>query len=105
MDTGATASLLYPPFFKKYEAEIKAEYATYAERVRGVGGYREIKGYLGKDIVLTFSGQPAHYAQIPILTEYTNENSRHFYGNLGQDLVMQFGRMSLNFEAMSIVFN
>jgi hypothetical protein len=96
---------LYPPFFKKYEADIKAKYAPHNERVRGVGGYREIAGYLAKDIVVTFSGKRARYVKVPILIEHTNESSHYFYGNLGQDLVGQFERMTLNFESMSIVFN
>ena len=104
LDTGATRSTLYPPFFKKYEAEVRAKYGTRAEKIIGVGGHREIKGYLAKDIAITFSGRQARYAQIPILTEYTNEDSRHFYGNLGQDLLQQFASMTLNFEAMSLAF-
>jgi predicted aspartyl protease len=104
LDTGATKSTLYPPFYHEYEDVIKAEYEKHNERVRGVGGYKEIEGYLAKNIVMTFSGRGARFAQIPILTEHTTDNSRHFYGNLGQDLIKQFEEMTLNFEAMSIVF-
>ncbi len=103
-DTGASKSFLYPPFYKEYEDEIKAEYDPHTERVRGAGGYKEIKGYLSKNLVMQFCGHDAHFAQIPILIEHTNDKSRHFYGNLGQDLTKQFERMTLNFETMSIVF-
>jgi predicted aspartyl protease len=104
LDTGASRSSLYPPFYKKYEDEIEAKYDTHNERVRGVGGYREIKGYLAKDISITFSRKEARFTQISILTEQTSQNSHFFYGNLGQDLIKQFARMTINFEAMSIVF-
>ena len=104
LDTGASRSTLYPPFYQEYEDMIKTEYEKYNERVRGVGGYKEIKGYLAKNIVMKFSGRAARFAQIPILTERTTDISRHFYGNLGQDLIKQFEKMTLNFEAMSIVF-
>lgn len=103
-DTGASKSFLYPSFYKEYEDEIKAEYDPHTERVRGAGGYKKIKGYLAKNVVMQFSGHDARFAQIPILAEQTNDKSRHFYGNLGQDLITQFERMTLNFEAMSIVF-
>ena len=103
-DTGADSSTLYPPFYKEYEAEIKTTYDPHTERVRGVGGHREIKGYLAKNIVVQISGRDARFAGIPILTEHTTNISRYFYGNLGQDLIQQFERMTLNFEAMTIVF-
>jgi predicted aspartyl protease len=104
LDTGASGSTLYPPFYHEYEDVIKAQYEKHIERVRGVGGYKEIKSYLAKNIVMRFSGRSARFAQIPILTEHTTGNSRHFYGNLGQDLIKQFEKMTLNFEMMSIVF-
>jgi hypothetical protein len=104
LDTGANRSTLYPPFYREYEDMIKAEYKEYSERVRGVGGYKEIKGYLAKNIVLRFSTKAAHFEQIPILTERTTDISLHFYGNLGQDLIKQFEKMTLNFETMSLVF-
>jgi predicted aspartyl protease len=104
LDTGANTSVLYPPFYRAYEDEIKAAYAPHTERMRGVGGHKEIRGYLAKNVVLEVSGRETRFAQIPILIEHTTDTSRHFYGNLGQDLIAQFERMTLNFEAMSIVF-
>lgn len=103
-DTGATTSVLYPAFFRRYEAEIKSGYTAHSERVRGVGGHREIKGYLGKDLVISIAGKAANFKQVAILTEYTNDSSRHLYGNLGQDLIQQFDKTTLNFKAMSIAF-
>jgi predicted aspartyl protease len=104
LDTGATTSTLYPPFFNKFENQIRSRFPTHMEKLTGVGGYREIKSYLGKDVALQFSGREARFGKIPILTVYTTENSRYFFGNLGQDLVKQFEKMTLNFEAMSVVF-
>lgn len=103
-DTGANRSTLYPPFYKRYEAEVTASYKKHTERVRGVGGFRELNAYLAKDLLITIGGKQARYEQIPILTERTNSSSEHFYGNLGQDLVKQFERMTINFETMSLKF-
>jgi len=104
LDTGATRSTLFPPFYEQYEDMIKTGYQKYSERVRGVGGYKEIRAYLAKNVVMTFSGKDAHFAQIPILIEHTTDKSHYFYGNLGQDLIKQFERMTLNFETMNVVF-
>ncbi|HKO98442.1 MAG TPA: pepsin/retropepsin-like aspartic protease family protein [Pyrinomonadaceae bacterium] len=104
-DTGATTTILYPPFFKRYEADVKSTYETHTERVRGVGGHKEIEGYLGKDLVISISGKPGHFKQVAILTQPTNASSDYLYGNLGQDLIQQFEKTTMNFKAMSLVFN
>jgi predicted aspartyl protease len=104
LDTGANKSDLYPLFYKAYEKEIKANYPlSYTSRA-GIGGAKEIPAYRAKNLTLTFSGKKAIFPEIKVLTEYTDADSHYFYGNLGQDLVRQFERMTLNFESMSIVF-
>jgi hypothetical protein len=100
LDTGATHSMLYPPFFAAFEDRVKRDFPPHTERVRGVGGFREIKGYLGKDLAITIGGKEARFPTIPILTEPTTSNSRYLHGNLGQDLIRQFSALTLNFEAM-----
>lgn len=103
-DTGANTSSLYPPFFRAYEAEIKATGISQPEKITGAGGSKEVPAYRVSDIAMTFSGREARLASVKILTEETLDNSRYFYGNLGQDLIRQFEKMTLNFESMSIVF-
>lgn len=44
------------------------------------------------------------FAEVDVLTEILHDDGRYFYGNLGQDLVKQFEKMTLNFQTMSIVF-
>jgi len=104
-DTGANKSDLYPPFFKAYEEEIKAKYPSLVEKITGVGRSREIIAYRVKDLVMTFSGKEARFAEIPVLSELTLDGSRYFYGNLGQDLIKQFERMTISFETMSVLFD
>ena len=104
LDTGAGASTLYPPFFKAYEEEIKVNYSATIEKVRGFGGYREIPAYRMENVRMTFSEKEVFFKEIPVLTEYTLDNSHYFYGNLGRDMIHQFERMTLNFESMCIVF-
>lgn len=104
-DTGADATDLYPLFYKAFEDEIKEKYEEHTEKVRGVGGGMEIKGYLAKNLEMKFAGMIVMFTEIPILIEETNENSKYFYGNIGQDLVKQFEKMTVNFEQMSISFD
>lgn len=103
-DTGANKTDLYPPFFKAYEEEIKTKYPSRIERIAGVGESREIIAYRVKDLVMNFAGKDATFAELPVLTETTLEKSRYFYGNLGQDLIRQFERVTISFETMSVFF-
>jgi hypothetical protein len=103
-DTGARTSSLYPPFFKGYEEEIKATGTSQPERITGAGGSKDVPAYRVNDLAMTFSGREARLASVKILTEETLDNSRYFYGNLGQDLIRQFEKMTLNFVSMSIIF-
>jgi predicted aspartyl protease len=104
LDTGANKSDLYPLFFKAYEKKIKAEYPLTSARRAGIGSTNEVPAYKAENLVLTFSGKKALFKEIKILTEYTDDDSHYFYGNLGQDLVGQFEKMTLNFNSMSITF-
>jgi predicted aspartyl protease len=105
LDTGATKSDFFPPFYKAYEDEIKSNYIPQNEKIRGAGGYKEVIAYHIKNLEMTFSGKEAHFSDVKVLTEPILDNSRYFYGNLGRDLISQFERMTINFELMSIIFD
>ncbi len=102
LDTGANRSDLWPPFLKAFGNEFRSSAPLQTERFRGVGSQREVKAYILRDMPLLVSGQKAVFRRIPVFTEYTTESSYFFYGNLGQDLLLQFQRMTINFESMRI---
>ncbi len=104
-DTGAVTSDFYPLFFKANEAEIVKNSTAQKTKVGGAGGFMEITTYAVKDLDLTVGGKTARFAKARVTNEPTNENSRYFYGNLGQDLIKQFERMTLDFRAMRISFD
>lgn len=103
-DTGATNSDFYPLFFKADEAEIRR--ASPAQKVKngGAGGFTEVTAYSVKNLDLTVGGKTARFSKAQVFIEPSNEESRYVYGNLGQDLIKQFERMTLDFRAMQIVF-
>lgn len=103
-DTGANTTLLYPPFYRAYEDEIKAKYSPQADRIAGAGGFKELTAYRLPEFALTVSGREARLARVKLLAEPTIDKSRYFYGNIGQDGIGQFERMTINFETMSVVF-
>lgn len=103
-DTGAVTSDFYPAFFKQNEAEITKNSTAQKIKTGGAGGFMEVSAHTVKDLDLTVGGKTARLAKARILTEPTNEDSRYFYGNLGQDLIKQFNSMTLDFRAMRITF-
>lgn len=104
LDSGAGQSVLYPPFFRTYEADLKARYPVAAHRVQGLGGFRNIPAYIIKEAAVIFAGKRAVFHDLPVLTDFTLDSSRYFYGNIGRDLIHQFENMTLNFESMAVVF-
>jgi tetratricopeptide (TPR) repeat protein len=103
-DTGANRSDLYPPFYKAFEEEIKANSPPRIDKTTGAGGSKEVTVYSVKNLDMKFADKAAHFPELKVQTEYTTDKSRYFYGNLGQDLIMQFETMTLNFKSMSITF-
>jgi hypothetical protein len=104
LDTGANRSDLWPPFLKAFGNEFRKTAPLQTEKFRGAGSQREVKAYILRDLPLLVSGREAVFRRIPVFAEYTTENSYFFYGNLGQDLVRQFQRMTINFVSMRITF-
>lgn len=103
-DTGAQTSSFYPPFYRSNEAEIKKIAKQQKVKMGGAGGFKEVSAYILENPVLSVSGKSVQLKKIEVLTEPINDHSRYFYGNLGQDLIKQFEKMTLNFESMSIIF-
>lgn len=103
-DTGAQTSQLFPPFLKSQNGKIEKAYKLRKAIIGGAGGVQNAATYDLQNIDLIVAGKTAHFPKMELLSEEINEDARRLYGNLGQDLIKQFDRMTLDFQAMSIVF-
>ncbi|MEW6127960.1 MAG: retropepsin-like aspartic protease [Acidobacteriota bacterium] len=103
-DTGASNTSFYQPFFKAFEDDVIRKGTQKPEKISGVGGSKEIKAYLMKDIKIYFAGKEATFPTVKVLTEKTTDLSQYVYGNIGRDLVDQFEKMTMNFQSMSVAF-
>jgi len=104
LDTGAARSILYLPFLEAFEKEVKAKYSLRAEKFTGVGGSEEVPAYIVKEFSVKFSGKPAQLPEIRLLTKALTDNGKFYYGNIGQDLIKRFRKMTLHFAPMKIRF-
>ncbi len=103
-DSGAQTSTFYPRFFEANKPQILKQAASKKIKLGGAGGYKELNAYFLKDLNLTIAGKTAKFGGTEIITESVNEESKDFYGNLGQDLIKQFEKMTLDFRAMRLIF-
>jgi len=104
LDTGAERSVLYAPFLHDFEDEIRSKYSQRTEKFTGVGGTEEVPAYIVKDFAVSFDGKSVRLPEIRLLTKVLNDNSKFYYGNVGQDLIKRFHRMTLDFDSMRIAF-
>ncbi|WP_300685961.1 retropepsin-like aspartic protease [Chryseobacterium sp.] len=101
-DTGSDYTILYAPFYQENKKKIDMKYRLGAVTMGGAGGKIEYPGFkvnytfhiLGKEIPLK---------NINLLTTKINEKT--VYGNIGQDVIRQFSKMTLNFNQMFIKFD
>lgn len=104
LDSGAVTSTFYPPFFAANREQIEKNATVKRVRIGGAGGYKEVPAYDLIDLKLTIAGKTAVFPKTQVITETVNDDSGTFYGKLGQDLIKQFERMTLDFRNMRIEF-
>ena len=103
-DTGARKSQFWSKFFKSQEAEILKNAKLQTIDFGGVGGRRNIKAYIWDKLPVNFMGKTIFFEEAQIFLEPLNELSRNFFGNIGQDFMKQFEKMTIDFDLPGITF-
>ncbi|MDR7131483.1 hypothetical protein J2X69_003847 [Algoriphagus sp. 4150] len=103
LDTGADETMLYQRYFRQNKEQIEAEFPLEQIQFGGAGGHTELPGH-HIDFRIEVNGQVLHFPKTAVLKEIPNEKWTHVYGNIGQDLIAKFDRMTLDFENMTINF-
>jgi hypothetical protein len=103
-DTGAVTTTFYPPFLEANRQSIVTQAKLEKMQMGGAGGAKQVSIYSLPKLQMTIAGKTAQFTKVKVLTEPVNDESRNFYGNLGQDLIKQFERMTLDFRAMRLEF-
>ena len=104
-DTGAMVSMFYKPYLDKYSKDITDKYELVDITVGGAGGRKTVKGYNIKGVTLSTGQSLGTFSNVRVLAEYLKKKESHFYGNLGQDYISQFGEMIVNFKDSFVQFN
>ncbi|WP_300601589.1 retropepsin-like aspartic protease [Niabella sp.] len=101
-DTGADHTILYQPFFTTNQQQITRTWQPTRIGLGGAGGKKEYEGY---KISHTFQimGREVRLDSVSLLKELIGNET--VYGNIGQDLIRKFKKMTLNFDQMFIKFD
>lgn len=103
LDTGSPMTYLYPPFFRRYRGEIQVRSRPRVSLLHGVGNKRSVDVRIIDRFAFETDGRSVIMDRIPVQTEVTHADSRHFFGTLGTDVLRQCRRMTVNFESMSFI--
>ncbi len=105
-DTGASETVFYEPFFRKYKSKIEGLNTQFMAKAGGVGGFRDIPAYEISDIELEIGDKAVFLKEADIYTKIiTNENDNILFLNVGTDILYQYNEFTINFISMSIRLN
>lgn len=101
-DTGADHTILYRSFFLEQQPQLIRSWKPVKIGLGGAGGKKQYEGY---KINHTFSilGRKVQLDSVSLLKEPIGNET--VYGNIGQDLIRKFKKMTLNFDRMFIKFD
>ena len=102
-DTGAVKTMLYSKYYNDYKRDITASNTQVPITFGGAGGMRKYAGY-----IINFQPKiPDKFIDmknIEVISEPFNDQKDNYFGNIGQDFIKQFDKMTLNFESMFLIF-
>lgn len=103
LDTGATTTVLFPPFYRQYRGEIDSRSFARDVTIDGVGSSRTVPVRRLDEFAFRAGGRRLALRRVLVQTREIMPDTRFFHGTLGVDLLTQCSRMTLNFGSMSFL--
>jgi len=102
-DSGASESILYNAFYTKHQNEIDGKYPPVEFGLGGAAGNKKFSGF---SISYSFDilDKRVDLENLRVVKDKI-KNDETVYGNIGQDVINQFDKMTLNFDQMFIKFD
>jgi len=105
-DSGASTSVLYAPFYHRFESLVKTTGKPYQLRTGGVGGTISTTGaFQLPNVAFKVSGKTFTLPALSVRTTAVGQEPDLFYGNMGLDLFGRFQKLTLDFTAMRLQVN
>jgi len=103
-DTGASTSDIFDNYFRRHKEDIMRRGKASTIKLGGAGGVVEKEVYTIENFSIKVGSKTATLKQVSVHKDPIPNLNEKFYGNLGQDLMGQFGEMILNFQDMYVDF-
>ena len=103
-DTGASSSVLYAGYFEKHKALILKNAVKKTQTFGGAGGARKKDSYVLPAVRFTLDNKTVSIDSVTIFPEKISPGEK-LYGNIGQDFMRGFTKMTLNFRDMYVTGN
>jgi hypothetical protein len=100
-DSGASSSVLYAAYFSKYKSTILRQAFKRTQTFGGAGGTRQKESYVLPSIRLTLDKHPVTIDSVTVFQNRITAGEK-FYGNIGQDFMRQFTKMTIDFRYMYV---
>lgn len=103
-DSGANQSDFSNNFYHAFQKEIDQVGQKTSSTIGGAGGNLTREILVMPQLEFSIGDKTAVFKDAQVSTSEISTNGTLYYGNLGQDLIGQFGKMTINFKSSSIVF-
>ncbi|HWB91934.1 MAG TPA: pepsin/retropepsin-like aspartic protease family protein [Puia sp.] len=103
-DSGASSSVLYSTYFRKYRTAIARNAVKKTQSFGGAGGVRKKETYTLPSLHLSLGNKTVAVDSVSVLTEKIWPGEK-LYGNIGQDFIKQFNELTIDFKYMYVTGN
>ncbi|MEH6306444.1 retropepsin-like aspartic protease [Olivibacter sp. CPCC 100613] len=104
-DTGALETELFKKYYEANKSRVEQEGRVDSIRRAGAGGTHKVNAYKMAPSTFIINHKKTTLSNFAILTESLGDFDKHFYGNIGQDIIGRFNKMTINFQSMYIDFD
>jgi hypothetical protein len=106
LDTGASQTVFYEPFFRRYQERIESSGHRITAEATGVGGTQEIPAYRLPRVALTIASAGVNLRRVEVYTRPIRPPEENYLDcNVGLDAFAKFRSYTINFRDMSLVLN
>ncbi len=103
LDTGATATSLYPPYYRRFRGEINGRSRLRESVVGGLGDPRTVAVRVLDEFAFRAGGMDFALRRVLVQTQETHADSLRFHGTIGVDLLPRCSRLTMDFASMSFI--
>jgi hypothetical protein len=103
LDTGATATLLYPPYYRRFRGEINVRSSLRQTLLLAIGDPRTVAVRVLDEFAFRAGGMDFALRRVMVQTQETHVHSLRFHGTIGVDLIPLCSRMTMDFASMSFI--